>query len=276
MPVSPDILPGMNEIDLLLYGLLVGLLAGSLGGLLAGLCGLGGGLIYVPVFLAALPADGIDTSLPVFASMVAIIATSALSCRAHWRLGHVRRRFLLLLAPGLAAGACAGLWFTLHAPDMLILLMLAILNAWVAFDYGKPIRPDSTGNTAGWWSFPIGYLSGTLGIGGGTMLVPLLRRTIPLRQAVGTTTACTLIMAVIAVVLNLASEPHWLPLLQKHLPWLTGAWAGILLALPAATRWSAALHRHLPEALLRTGLKIFFNSLALLLLLTALRQLVAA
>ncbi len=263
----------MSEIDLLLFGLLVGLLAGSLGGLLAGLCGLGGGLVYVPIFLAALPYDGIDTSLPVFASMVAIIATSALSWRAHWRLGHVQQRFLLMLAPGLAAGACIGLWFTLHAPDALILFMLAILNAWVAFDYGKTIRPKTARNSIGWLSFPIGYLSGTLGIGGGTMLVPLLRRNIPLRQAVGTTTACTLMMAVIAVIANLAAEPHWLPLLQGHLPWLIGAWGGILLVLPAATRQAAALHQHVPEPLLRTGLKIFFNTLAVLLLLTALKLL---
>jgi len=263
----------MSEIELLLYGLLVGLFAGSLGGVLAGLCGLGGGLIYVPVFLAAMPYDGIDTSLPVFASMVAIIATSALSCHAHWRLGHVQRRWFLTLAPGLAAGACTGLWFTLHAPDILVLFMLAGLNGWVAFDYGKSIRPKTAQWSPGWWSFPVGYVSGTLGIGGGTMLVPLLRRNIPLRQAVGTTTACTLMMAMIAVVTNLVTEPHWLPLLQEHLPWLIGAWSGILLVLPAATRRAAVLHQQLPPPLLRTGMKIFFSSLAALMLLTALQLL---
>ncbi|MDX8396088.1 MAG: hypothetical protein R8K22_06715, partial [Mariprofundaceae bacterium] len=60
------------DISLIAYGILVGILAGGLSGTLAGLAGLGGGLIYVPVFLLTMPQSGSDNvALYVMASLMA-------------------------------------------------------------------------------------------------------------------------------------------------------------------------------------------------------------
>jgi len=66
MPVDPS---------LLIYGLLIGIGAGLLGGILAGLAGVGGGLIYVPLFYALMPGGGEGMSIHIFASLVAVVIT---------------------------------------------------------------------------------------------------------------------------------------------------------------------------------------------------------
>jgi len=268
-------MPGLTETEpllysLLFYGLLVGLIAGALAGTLAGLAGVGGGLIYVPVFYAFLPAQDGGMALHIFASMLAIVMTGFFSARSHWRLGHIDKPLLLQLLPGLMVGAGLGLWSTLHLPAALILLALAALDGWVARDYGStPVIVAGNRPSPALFSGPIGYISGALGIGGGTMIVPLLRRHLPLRAAVGTSAACTLLMALAATSLNLIAEPGWPDLLHEQWPSLLGIGLGIAAVLPFCSRWSANLHALLPEPVLRITLRSIFIALSACLLLAA-------
>lgn len=255
----------------LIYGLLAGLAAGVMGGALAGIAGLGGGLIYVPLFFTLMP--GAPAALPVFASLLAVAVTGLFSLHAHWRLGHVRLAIARQLLPGLVIGSSLGLWTTLRVPEALVLLALALLDAWVAYDFGRKPRILLGQPSLMLASGPIGYFSGMLGIGGGTLLVPLLRRHLPLREAVGTTALCGVVMAAAAVACNILIEPAWHALLSTHLAFLAGAWLGILLAMPKAARWAAGLHGRWPEASMRPVLKALFACLSLLLLLAALVQL---
>ncbi|MDX8411463.1 MAG: sulfite exporter TauE/SafE family protein [Mariprofundaceae bacterium] len=261
----------MLEFDplLLVYGCLVGMLAGSLAGTLAGIAGLGGGLIYVPVFYALMPGDQQGISVHVMASMVAIVATGFFSARSHRRLGHVHMASFRHLIPGLILGASLGLWLTLQALEALVLLGLAALNGWIAFDYGREVRRHTGQPPLVLCSGPIGYVSGTLGIGGGTMLVPLLRRSLALRQAVGTSAACGFAMAAVAVLVNMLFEQEWHTMLAGEIWFLAGAWAGILLILPVCTHFAAGLHRRLSEEKMRQLLRAFFACLAMVLLLAA-------
>ncbi|TLS68625.1 sulfite exporter TauE/SafE family protein [Mariprofundus erugo] len=259
------------ESELLLYGLLIGLFAGALGGTLAGLAGVGGGLVYVPLFYALLPAQqGQGMALHIFASFVAIIITGFFSARSHWRLGHIDRQTLSQLLPGLIIGAIIGLWSTLRLPEAAVLLGLAALDAWIAFDYGRTIPPDADRRPSlRLFSGPIGLASGALGIGGGTMLVPLLRRHLILRHAVGTSAACGFVMALTAVTANLLAEPDWHELMISQWPQLLGIWLGIALILPRCSHWSARLHQVSGEQNLRLALKILFFLLSACLLLAA-------
>ena len=260
----------MPEFDLLLllYGLAVGLAAGLLGGLMAGLAGAGGGLIYVPVFYALMPGNSEGMGSYIFASLVAVIMTGFFSSRSHWRLGHVDKVSIALFLPGLIVGAGLGLWSTLHVPGMWILLALAVLNAWVAFDYSRALKLSVSANRkSSWLAAPIGYTSGLLGIGGGTMLVPLLRRSLALRHAVGTSAVCGFMMALGAVAMNILLEGSWYGVLSQQWVFLLGAWLGIVSVLPVSINFSARLHDSMAEPTLCILLKSVFITLSLGLLL---------
>jgi len=257
------------DTSILLYALAVGLGAGVLAGFMAGLAGVGGGLVYVPVFYLLIPsvegsAEG-GMALAIFSSMVAIALTAGFSARSHWQLGHVNVHLFHYLWPSLLLGASLGLWSALILPELWILLALAALNAWVAYDYGRSFESHTLHK--GIFSIlgiPIGYISGVLGIAGGTMLVPLLRRFLTLKDAVGTSAMCGAVMVVLAVILNLLGEPGWQDLLQGQWLSLLATWVGLLLTMPWAARKSAGWHEKLQEWQLRIMLKSMFSLIAIM------------
>ncbi|MDQ6971962.1 MAG: sulfite exporter TauE/SafE family protein [Mariprofundaceae bacterium] len=258
----------MSEFDgmQLLLGLTAGTVGGALGGVLAGIAGVGGGLIYVPVFYALLSQNPDAIPLSVFISLLAIVVTGGFSARAHARLGHINRHAVGYLLPGLICGAVAGLMFTLRLPGTFALAALALLDGWVAYDYGKDMKStmrSSDSPRLPWVAVPpIGFISGTLGIGGGTMLVPLLRRSLPLRQAIGTSALCGTLMAAAALAINGIFIPDWKVLLGSQIWFILGVLAAILCTLPFSTSWSAGLHASLSEGTMRMLLKGVFSLLS--------------
>lgn len=250
-----------ETMQLLLLGLGVGIIAGALAGTLAGLAGVGGGLIYVPVFYLTIPGNQENLSIHIMVSLVAVALTGFFSARAHWRLGHLNRPAFRFLLPGLIIGAAVGLWSTLKIPEAIILFSLAMLDAWIAWDYGRDqtIKRDMPLSLL---SGPIGYISGALGIGGGTMLVPLLRRSLSLREAIGTSAACGMAMALAAVMVNLLLEPVWIEQISEPALFLVGALVGIGIMIPQTSGWSARLHAMLPEKLMQKILKGVFMVLS--------------
>lgn len=252
------------DISLLLYGLFIGLCAGGLAGFMAGLAGVGGGLVYVPMFYILLPNSEAPMAVAIFASMVAIAMTAVVSARSHWRLGHVNRFLFFILWPGLLVGASFGLWSTLVLGEIWILLGLGLLNAWVAYDYGR-VQAGKCKHVSMlvFGSFPIGYVSGVLGIAGGTMIVPLLRHFIPLKDAVGTSALCGAVMVLLASLLNVLWEPAWQALLLQQWGFLVFVWLGVLLVAPYSAKKSACLHDQFSEKTLRLILRAMFALIAI-------------
>lgn len=253
------------DISLLLYGLAVGLCAGVLAGFMAGLAGVGGGLIYVPVFYLLMPDSTGGMALAIFASMTAIAITSFFSAYRHWQLGHVNIVLFYRLWPGLLLGASVGLWSTLILPELWILLALAALNTWVAYDYGREMPAAvQRKSLLSFLGLPVGYVSGVLGIAGGTMLVPLLRRFVALKDAVGTSAMCGAVMVTVAVFLNMLGESGWQGLLQAQGAFLLPTWLGLLLTMPFAAKASAGWHDNFSERQLQIVLKSIFALIAII------------
>lgn len=188
-------------LDLLPF-LAVGLGAG----VIAGLLGVGGGIIVVPG-LAFLLADG-DVAperlmhVAVGTSLACIVVTSISSMFAHYRRGAVDWAIFRQLGPGIAFGAVVGAVIAadLHSETLAmvfgVFLVLVALRMVVA---GQPKAgrelPRNPALSA--WGTGIGTLSSLLGIGGGTMTVPLLAwSNVPMHRAVGTSAACGLPIAI--------------------------------------------------------------------------------
>ena len=180
--------------------------------------GLGGGLLFVPILLSTGVASK-DIAVPI--SLTLTIATAASSVINPHRLGLVDFRLGRLLVAGALFGAVVGTFFTLLVLDektfkAFFAGVLLLFGAYMVLDWtrnrrsidedddSKLTRPRSiatAGATAG-----SGFLSGSMGIGGGLLNVPLLvyvlgRKT---RKAIGTSSLLIIPTAAVGFVAYLA------------------------------------------------------------------------
>ncbi|MTW20152.1 sulfite exporter TauE/SafE family protein [Allochromatium palmeri] len=192
----------MLVIELMAY-----LAIGALSGVLAGLFGVGGGAIMVPALMLLFGALGLGgdwmAHLAVGTSLATIIGTGAASTLAHHRRGGVRWDIVWPLAPGIVIGALAGAALAGWIPGLWLQRIFAVFLAYVGVrllltpaasvsaSHPLPGRAGLAGVGGG-----IGMLSSLVGIGGGTLTVPFLgRHGLEMRQAVGTSAACGLPIA---------------------------------------------------------------------------------
>lgn len=188
------------------YYLWIGcLLVGALSGLLAGLLGIGGGLILVPALLLLLPHTGAGSEvlmpMAIGSSLAAIVLTAVASTRAHARRGAVQWPLFWRLAPTVALAASGSGWLAARLGSQLLTLIfagfvlaLALRTALTTIATGTRRQPGQ----AAWAGFGalIGSLSGLVGIGGGSLTVPLLLHYgVPITQAVATSAAVGLPIA---------------------------------------------------------------------------------
>ena len=180
-------------------------LTGILAGLLAGLMGVGGGLVIVPALLFLLGLQGFDPGhlahVAVGSSLAAIVPISIASLWSHHRRGAVEWPTVLWFSPGLMLGAWSGAWLAAQMSTAWLKGLFGAFLLLVAVQMLSGFRPPSSRRgervalfgPAGWL---IGLVSGLVGIGGGTMTVPLLAWLgKPLPQAIATSAACGLPIA---------------------------------------------------------------------------------
>ncbi len=191
------------------------LLLGAAAGLLAGLLGVGGGLIMVPALLWMFHNRGVDPAvivhLAVGTSLTAIIGTSLASIHAHQRRGAVRWPLVRVLAPGVLLGAWGGAMLADLLPALWLQRVVGCFAILVGLQmvFKPQIRPHRElpgrlGMTLG--GIAIGSVSAVVGIGGGSLTVPFLHwNNIPLRNAVATSSACGLPIALAGAAGFLAS-----------------------------------------------------------------------
>ncbi len=179
-------------------------------GLLAGLLGVGGGLVIVPALLWLFVLQGLETpqlmQLAVGTSLASIVFTSLSSIYAHHQHRAVLWPTVWRLTPGILLGALLGALLADRLASEQLTLVFAIFEILVALQMLFGGGTKTAQRVVSRWLMNlagvfIGAFSALIGIGGGTLTVPFLSAiNTPIRQAVATSAACGLPIALAGAV----------------------------------------------------------------------------
>ncbi|WP_148861804.1 sulfite exporter TauE/SafE family protein [Marinobacter fonticola] len=249
-----------------LFGLYMAL--GAFAGVLAGLFGIGGGLIIVPVLIFSFGFQGISADvaahLAVGTSLATIVFTSISSIRSHHQRGGVLWPVFRPMMPGIVAGAVLGACTAALLSGEMLQLFIGIFVIAVACIMLFNIKPSPGRGVPGRAGLMaagggVGWASAIFGIGGGTLTVPFLSWcNVRMQQAVGTSAACGLPIAVAGAVANIGTgwDAPALPPYSLGFIYLP-AFAGIVLTSVLFARVGAALAHRLDAALLKRIFALF-------------------
>ena len=239
-------------IELQQLWLLVPLLlaTGAFAGVLAGLLGVGGGIVIVPILFHLFSGFGIDTSLAmplaVGTSLSTIVLTSLVSARNHYAKGGVDvalvKGWLLPVLIGVVIGSLAPAFIDGAQVKTAFGIMLVTVSVhMLASSYRHLQLLDRLPGIPMQWllAVAVGTLSALLGIGGGTLMVPLLTLlAFPIHRAVSTASVFGLIISIPATVVYVANgwgTPDLPPLTTGYVNW-----AAFAILVPM-TMWFAPL-----------------------------------
>lgn len=193
-------------LDMLPFVLALGA-AGILGGLLAGLLGVGGGIVIVPVLFSMLETIGVETQIAikvaVATSLATIVFTSLSSARSHHKRGAVDKTILRQWVPPIVVGVIIGTAVAGFASGKVMTAVFGIIALIVAANLllrrGKPALWDGfpSAGVRTFWGCVVGLFSSMMGIGGGTLSVPILTTFgFDMHKAVGTASSIGFIIAI--------------------------------------------------------------------------------
>ncbi len=233
----------------------IGLLAGVLGAIL----GLGGGVVVVPALEFALPRLGhpITIQQAIAISQFSVLAVGLSGAAAYLQRGLVQARTGYMLSPYTILGGTVGSVLGLVLPAKVVATVFALLLLYSVYTLLRGLKRVEVARPPSPVMLPAmtfaGVASGLLGIGGGTVQVPVMNLLggMPIRQAIATS---TFIMGLTAVANALIYQAGGL--LNPRLS------CAIALGVLLGARAGAGLQQKIPER----QLKIFF---ALLLVFTA-------
>ncbi len=180
---------------------------GLISGTLAGLLGVGGGIVIVPVLFNVFPFLGIpevvQMKLAVGTSLATIVPTSIQSARKHYAKGTMDMGLLRSLSPSIALGVLIGTLLAIWLRGAALTAVFATVALLVAMNMGLTGVDWKLRDT-----FPrgalrhalgtlIGTVSAMMGIGGGTVGVPLMSMFgSSIRAAVATASAFGIIISI--------------------------------------------------------------------------------
>ena len=176
------------------------LLLGAAAGVLAGLFGVGGGIIIVPVLVFSFTAQGfapeVLTQLAVGTSLATIIFTSVNAVLEHHRRGAVVWSIVRWMSLGILLGAGFGALTAAPIKGPLLQQIIGVFALVIAVQMAFGLQPKAAAPLPGKFGLSaaggvIGWASAIFGIGGGSLSVPFLSwRSVPMQQAVATSSAC--------------------------------------------------------------------------------------
>ncbi|QFT61481.1 sulfite exporter TauE/SafE family protein [Roseivivax sp. THAF30] len=192
----------MDGLDMTTLLTLAGVAAGAgvVGGVLAGLLGVGGGIVIVPALYIALSLTDMDPALimqvAVGTSLATIVFTSLSSGWGHYKKGSIDFSVLKLWAPAILVGVVIGGILGGVVSGYALIAVFTVVALAVAAD--MILRSPNPEPNPRSFSRPVwaglgvvaGAISAMMGIGGGTVCVPLLSFLgYDIRKAVGTSAA---------------------------------------------------------------------------------------
>lgn len=248
---------------------------GLVSGTLAGLLGVGGGIVIVPVLFNIFPLfaipEAVMMKLAVGTSLATIIPTSIQSARKHYVKGAMDIPLLRSIWPSIITGVVVGtilaIWLkgqVLTAVFAVIALLVAINMGFSGIDYKVRDRfPEGAARHAiGGF---IGTVSAMMGIGGGTVGVPILSAFgTAIRSAVATASVFGLIISIpatIGFIWGGWGDPLTPPLSLGYVNLI-----GFALIVPSsmlATPWGVHLAHTIPPLALKRAFAVFLAITAL-------------
>lgn len=184
---------------------------GVFAGVLAGLLGVGGGIVIVPVLYFLLQGFGVSAAsamaIATATSLATIVPTAISSVRAHHRKGNVDVELLKFWGGIILVSAVVGSLLASSVSGNFLTWMFSVIALVVSlnmlFRSGAPALfpklPGKTGQAL--MATSVGGLSVMVGIGGGTIGVPLLTSfNVAAHRAVGTAAAFGLLIALPGVI----------------------------------------------------------------------------
>lgn len=228
--------------------MLTALALGLVVGLVLALTGAGGGILAVPLLVFG-AGIGVAEAGPV--GLMAVGMAAALGTMLGLRAGTVRYRAALLVAAAGMLLSPAGLWIARQVDGRLLAVVFASVLLYVAIKTWRQAAGKAAaaapaqaacrrapGSGRFIWTRPCarvlalsgglaGLLSGLLGVGGGFVMVPALRRhtDLPMASAVATSLAVIALVSLAGVAASAAAGAiDW----AIALPFSAGALAGML------------------------------------------------
>jgi uncharacterized protein len=236
-------------------------------GVVAGLLGVGGGIVIVPVLEYALQFAGIPEQwrmhVAVATSLATIIPTSISSARAHQSRGAIDWPLAKSWGPGMLLGALAGSLFAAQVQARVLSAVFGVVALAVSIKMFLPLDhlrlaarvPVGAAGLA--TSSTIGAVSAMMGIGGGTISVPVMTLLgEPIHRAVGTGALFGLLISVPGTLGYLWATP------PVALPWPTVGLVsllGVVLIAPGSML-TAPLGARLAHALSKRALSQLFGA----------------